>query len=164
MGTRSAAKASRSSEQRRLRNRVHSSTARTFVSSARLAIATADADEAAQAVRLAVSALDRAAQKGVIHPNNASRRKARLLKKYNAALAAAAAQPARGEPPARKRRGKKEEATQVGAGLGKPATKGPALSAAKGRRAAKEELAKKERRAAKEEPAKKERRGRKKEK
>jgi small subunit ribosomal protein S20 len=149
-----------------LRNRVHSSTARTFVSSARLAIATADADEAAQAVRLAVSALDRAAQKGAIHPNNAARRKARLLKKYNAALAAAvvAAQPARGEPPARKRRGKKEEATQVGAGLGKPATKGPALSAAKGRRAAKEELAKKERRAAKEEPAKKERRGKKKEK
>lgn len=151
-----------------MRNRVHSSTARTFVSSARLAIATADADEAAQAVRLAVSALDRAAQKGTIHPNNAARRKARLLKKYNAALAAAAvavaAQPARGEPPARKRRGKKEEATQVGAGLGKPAAKGPALSAAKGRRAAKEELAKKERRAAKEEPAKKERRGKKKEK
>lgn len=163
MGTRSAAKAWRSSEQRRLRNRVHSSAARTFVSSARLAIATADADEAAQAVRLAVSALDRAAQKGVIHPNNASRRKARLLKKYNAALAAAAVA-AQEAPPARKRRGKKEEATQVAARLGESTTKEPALSAAKGRRAGKEEAAKKERRAGKEEPAKKERRAKKKEK
>jgi small subunit ribosomal protein S20 len=37
-------------------------------------------EEAAEAVRLAVSALDKAAEKGVIHRNNASRRKARLMK------------------------------------------------------------------------------------
>jgi len=135
-----------------LRSRARSSTARSFVRSAQVAIATA-ANEAAQAVRLAVSALDRAAQKGAIHPNNAARRQARLLKKYNAALAAAAvaAQPATAGPTARKRRGQKEEASRPGAPLAQPATKEPALSAAKGPapRAAKG------RRAGKEEPAKK---------
>ncbi|HAH00405.1 MAG TPA: 30S ribosomal protein S20, partial [Ktedonobacter sp.] len=32
----------------------------------------------------AVSELDRAAKKGVIHPNNAARRKSRLMKQLNA--------------------------------------------------------------------------------
>jgi|TARA_B100001971_G_C18249148_1_gene576754 small subunit ribosomal protein S20 len=44
-------------------------------------------DEAHSAVTTAVSSLDKAAQKGVIHPNNAARRKSRLLKKLNKALA-----------------------------------------------------------------------------
>jgi small subunit ribosomal protein S20 len=39
-------------------------------------------------VQQAVSALDKAAQKGVIHRNNAARRKARLMKLYNEAKAA----------------------------------------------------------------------------
>jgi small subunit ribosomal protein S20 len=42
-----------------------------------------------EAVTKAVSMLDRSARKGVIHPNNAARRKSRLLKKYNAATASA---------------------------------------------------------------------------
>jgi transposase len=40
-------------------------------------------DEAHSAVTTAVSSLDKAAQKGVIHPNNAARRKSRLLKRLN---------------------------------------------------------------------------------
>ncbi|MBI3964186.1 MAG: 30S ribosomal protein S20, partial [Chloroflexi bacterium] len=36
----------------------------------------------------ATSALDKAAQKGVLHANNASRRKSRLAKKLNALLGA----------------------------------------------------------------------------
>jgi small subunit ribosomal protein S20 len=47
-------------------------------------------EEAQTAVREAVSALDKAAEKGVIHPNNAARRKSRLMLKYNAASAGAA--------------------------------------------------------------------------
>jgi len=39
---------------------------------------------AATAVGDAISALDRAASKGVIHRNNAARRKSRLMAKYNA--------------------------------------------------------------------------------
>lgn len=45
-------------------------------------------ESARLAVRSALVALDRAAAKGVIHPNNAARRKSRLLLKYNAAVAA----------------------------------------------------------------------------
>ena len=36
-----------------------------------------------EAVRMAVSKLDKAAQKGIIHPNQAARRKSRLMAKYN---------------------------------------------------------------------------------
>jgi len=48
-------------------------------------------EEAQAAVREAVSALDKAAEKGVIHPNNAARRKSRLMLKLNSATATAAA-------------------------------------------------------------------------
>jgi len=41
----------------------------------------------------AISALDKAAEKGVIHPNNAARRKSRLMKKLNQALALSSAEP-----------------------------------------------------------------------
>jgi small subunit ribosomal protein S20 len=47
--------------------------------------------EAQSAVTTAVSSLDKAAQKGVIHPNNAARRKSRLMKKLNKALAESSA-------------------------------------------------------------------------
>ena len=41
------------------------------------------ADEAKTAAVTAISTLDKAAGKGIIHPNNAARRKARLVKKLN---------------------------------------------------------------------------------
>ncbi len=46
-------------------------------------IATGNVDQAA--VLAAISTLDKAAVKGVIHKNNAARRKSRLMKKVNAA-------------------------------------------------------------------------------
>jgi hypothetical protein len=53
------------------------------------AVSLADGETAAAeaAVREAVSALDRAAQKGVIHANAAARSKSRLLKRFNLAVA-----------------------------------------------------------------------------
>ena len=48
-------------------------------------------NEAQSAVTTAVSSLDKAAQKGVIHPNNAARRKSRLMKKLNQAQAESSA-------------------------------------------------------------------------
>ncbi len=42
-------------------------------------------DDNAESVRLAVKRLDMAAAKGIIHPNQAARRKSRLMKKVNAA-------------------------------------------------------------------------------
>lgn len=47
--------------------------------------ATVGTDENAEAVRLAVKRIDKAAAKGVIHPNAAARKKSRLMRKVNAA-------------------------------------------------------------------------------
>ncbi len=88
MATRSAAKAHRQSVKRRIRNRGIKSATKTAVKNAGLAIAGGEVESARLAVRSALVALDKAAAKGVIHPNNAARRKSRLLLKYNAAIAA----------------------------------------------------------------------------
>lgn len=72
----------RQEQKRRLHNRSVKSLVKTQITKARSAIAF---DENAElAVRAAVRELDRAAKKGVIHPNNASRRKSRLMKQLNA--------------------------------------------------------------------------------
>jgi small subunit ribosomal protein S20 len=77
--TKSAEKRNRQRLAREARNRVARGSARTAVKKARLAVAAGD-PEAAELVRLAERALDKAASKGVIHANNASRRKSRLYK------------------------------------------------------------------------------------
>ncbi len=84
--TRSAIKMARVAERRRLRNKAVRSSVRTFVRKAERAVG-ASAGEAVEAVKEAISALDKAATKGVIHRNNASRRKSRLMKKLNRASA-----------------------------------------------------------------------------
>ena len=81
--SKSALKRVKVSERRRLRNRTYRSAARTMVRRAESVIATGDVDAAALAVGSAVSMLDRTAGKGVIHRNNAGRRKSRLMSKYN---------------------------------------------------------------------------------
>ena len=60
---------------------------RTQVKTARDAIA-ADPATAGASVKTALVALDRAASRGAIHPNNAARRKSRLAKRENKAKAA----------------------------------------------------------------------------
>jgi small subunit ribosomal protein S20 len=77
-------KRNRQNEKRRLRNRVYSGRARTFVKKARASIETGKFEDARQATIEAISALDKAAEKGVIHKNNAARRKSRLMKHLNA--------------------------------------------------------------------------------
>jgi small subunit ribosomal protein S20 len=62
--------------------------------------------EAEAAVREAVKTLDKAAEKGIIHPNNAARRKSRLVTKYATAATAAAAAPEPSPPKTRARRKK----------------------------------------------------------
>jgi small subunit ribosomal protein S20 len=81
----SAIKRLRSSERRQLRNRVHRGRARTAVKKARTLIDSGQYEEAREAVRVAASALDRAASKGIIHKNNAARRKSRLAQMLNQA-------------------------------------------------------------------------------
>jgi small subunit ribosomal protein S20 len=81
--TKSAIKRLRSAERRRLRNRVHRGRARTAVKNARRLMDEGHLEEAREAVHVAVSVLDSAAQKGVIHKNNAARRKSRLMRRLN---------------------------------------------------------------------------------
>jgi small subunit ribosomal protein S20 len=79
----------RTSEKSRQRNRVVRGSTRSVVRRARSLVDKHQLGEAEVAVQGAVSALDRAASKGVIHKNNAARRKSRLMRQLNQAKAAA---------------------------------------------------------------------------
>ena len=83
--TASAKKRMRQEQKRRAHNRSIKSLVRTTITKARLAIATPTVsdEDAAEAVRKAASELDKAAKKGVLHKNNAARRKSRLMKQLN---------------------------------------------------------------------------------
>ena len=85
----SARKAARVAQRKALRNKPIRSSVRTAMTKARKLILQNDIDAAQEAVKEAARTLDKAAQKGVIHPNNAARRKSRLMKRLNEALAAA---------------------------------------------------------------------------
>ncbi len=88
--TKSAIKRIRSSERKRKINQVHRSRARTFVKRTRVLIAAGRFEEAEAMAQQAISALDKAAQKGIIHKNNAARSKSRLMKQLNQAKQQAA--------------------------------------------------------------------------
>ncbi len=81
--TSSAIKRIRSNERKRQRNILVRSKVRTAVKKARSVVAER-AEGGADAVKTAISELDRAASKGVMHKNSVARRKSRLMKKLNA--------------------------------------------------------------------------------
>jgi small subunit ribosomal protein S20 len=78
-----AQKQGKATEVKRLSNKSVRSRNKTTIKGAEQLIATGDAGKAKGAVATAISSLDRSTAKGVIHPNNASRRKSRLMKKLN---------------------------------------------------------------------------------
>lgn len=77
-------KRNRQNEKRRLRNRKNRGSARVAVRNARAAMDSGNAEESGAAVLKAVSELDKASSKGVLHNNNAARRKGRLMKRLAA--------------------------------------------------------------------------------
>lgn len=78
----SALKRIRSNERKRVRNRLVRSRMRTEFKKAQVSIeAGTSLEEARELTRQAVRELDKAATKGVIHPNNAARHKSRLMKR-----------------------------------------------------------------------------------
>jgi small subunit ribosomal protein S20 len=89
--TKSAEKQMHSSERKRLRNQPIRSQCKTNITKAERLIFSGELEEAQKAVVVAISSLDKAAEKGVLHPNNAARRKSRLMKKLNDAKATASA-------------------------------------------------------------------------
>lgn len=83
----SAKKHIRADARKAERNRYTRSTMRTAVRAARTGIEAKD-DDAQDRLRMAVSKLDKAAKKGVIKKQTASRGKSRLMKLYNREIAA----------------------------------------------------------------------------
>ena len=78
-----SARSARLHERRRVQNAPIRSRAKTLVAKVRRLVDTDESDEAKSAVAEAIVALDKAAQKGVIHANNAARRKSRVMKLLN---------------------------------------------------------------------------------
>ena len=76
---------------RRARNLTAKSALKTYVKKVRVAAAAGEAESTASALSLATKALDKAAQRGIIHKNAAARRKSRIAKAANRAKAAATA-------------------------------------------------------------------------
>ena len=77
-------------EKRRIRNRSVRSAVKTFIGKARTAIAAEPLEDTTeQTILTAIQELDRAARKGIIHTNNAARRKSRLIKRARTAANAA---------------------------------------------------------------------------
>jgi small subunit ribosomal protein S20 len=90
----SAKKRVRIETKRRARNHAVKAAVRTYVVKARNDIAARpDAPETEEAIRAALSELDSAVSKGVLHKNNAARRKSRLMARLHKAQAAQVAQP-----------------------------------------------------------------------
>ena len=79
--TKSAMKQMRVNEKKRARNKPIRSQCKTNITKAEKLIFSGELESAQKAVVAAISSLDKAAEKGIIHPNNAARRKSRLMKK-----------------------------------------------------------------------------------
>jgi small subunit ribosomal protein S20 len=65
---------------------------KTFIKKAKATLETKDASAIAEAVKQAVSVIDKTAERGIIHKNAAARRKSRLMKQAHQALMAASAE------------------------------------------------------------------------
>ncbi len=80
----SALKQMRQGQKHQARNRKNVSQLKTQVRKLRAAIAKGDAAEAKETLSQTVSAIDKAAKKGVVHDNAAARYKSRLTRRVNA--------------------------------------------------------------------------------
>ena len=87
--SRSARKRIRANERKHIRNRAVRSAVRTRITKARRALlGTVEAANTPELVLDAVRELDRAAEKGILHRNNANRRKSRLMSMAHRLLSA----------------------------------------------------------------------------
>lgn len=83
--TKTAEKEMRVAQKRKARNKSAISKTKTLIDKAEKAIDSGNIEAAKTNVNQAVSSLDKDAEKGIIHGNNASRRKSRLVSKLNKA-------------------------------------------------------------------------------
>jgi small subunit ribosomal protein S20 len=129
--TASAKKQARSGVRRALRNRAVRSEVKTKVVKARRTLVggpVAESERYAIALE-AIQALDRAASKGVLHRNNAARRKSRLAKQLSKLAVAPAASATVGTGKGKKAPAAAASKPAAKAGSAKPAAKSPAPAA-----------------------------------
>ena len=81
--TRSAKKRLRQTEKRTQRNKAYKSRIKTVIRKVRQAVDEGRAEDARLSYREATSLLDKAVEKGILHKNNAGRRKSRLTLQVN---------------------------------------------------------------------------------
>jgi small subunit ribosomal protein S20 len=84
--TKTAEKSARSAARKAERNKAIRSSTRTDVAKAEKLVTGKKSEDAQAAVVQAISSLDKAARKKVIHRNTAARKKSRLMKKLNASI------------------------------------------------------------------------------
>lgn len=89
--SKSALKQARATAKKHLRHKSVRSLVKTRITKAQKLILAGEQEAAQAAVLAVISSLDKAAEKGILHPNNAARRKSRLMKKLNQAKASSLA-------------------------------------------------------------------------
>lgn len=109
--TKSVAKNIRVAERKRLRSKPVRSLVKTNITKAEKLIESNETEAARAAALTAVRSLDKAAEKGILHPRNAARRKSRLMRKLNKLVAVAAA-PAKAEAEAKAKPAPKKKTTR----------------------------------------------------
>ncbi len=87
--TPSAIKSLKKNVKRRLRNRIAKKLIKTYWKRAIAAATAKEHDKAAADFKIAVAKIDKAGVRRVLHPNTAARRKSKLMREYQAALAKA---------------------------------------------------------------------------
>ena len=90
--TPSAIKRLKQSTKRRMHNRITKKIIKTYIKRTLAAVAGKEFEKAEADLRTTVAKIDKAGARRVLHPNTASRRKAKLTRDYNAALAKAKSQ------------------------------------------------------------------------
>lgn len=78
---------------RRARNVAVKSALKTYIKKSRQSTAAGEPEEIATTLKVAISALDKAAERGIVHKNQVARRKSRIAKQAAAALKAGGVEP-----------------------------------------------------------------------
>lgn len=126
----SAQKEIRVAGRRQARNKAVRSLCKTSITKAERLIFVGELEAAKEAVAEAVSALDKAAEKGIIHSNNAARRKSRLLRKLNQSQVSTGAEGEAKAKPVAKAKAKAKPAAKAKA-KAKPGAKAKVTTKAK---------------------------------
>lgn len=119
--TKSSKKDIRRTAKKTLRNRETRSALKTHIKKSRVATTAGEAPTIQSALVNAVSALDKAAQRGIIHKNQAARRKSRIAKAAAAALKNAGVAPVAATSETSAKAAKAPAAKKATAATAKPA-------------------------------------------